>query len=145
MMRANRRWMKFIFASVVSLTCAQPGDAQQTAWPDPVANDVLPYATAGLSHGPLLGRVTDRSVRVWVRTRQPTAFEVLYDTHLPLDDESASVAGLTTDDADLTGVVDLQGLSQNTRYYYAVRIEGTLPDLRPDITDPWPSFQHATG
>ena len=116
-------------------------DAQDTSWPDPVANDVLPYATAGLSHGPLLGRVTDRSVRVWVRTRTPIDFDVLYGTRLPLGKESDKVTGATTEAADSTGVVDLTRLDPNTRYYYAIRINGELPDLRQEITAPWPSFR----
>ncbi len=115
--------------------------AQQTSWPDPVANDVVPYATGGLSHGPLLGAVTDHSIRVWVRTRKPTKFTVLYGTTLPLDDKSSSVSGIARKATDQTGVVELNKLAPNTRYYYAVSIDGVLPDLRPEISDQWPSFR----
>lgn len=114
--------------------------AQDTRWPDPVAGDVLPYDTAGISHGPLTGGVTDRSIRVWVRTQKPTEFDVLYDTRLPLSDESACVTGTTTEAADQTGSVELAGLEPATRYYYAIRIDGALPDLRPEVSEPWPSF-----
>lgn len=114
---------------------------QHLSWPDPVANDVLPYATGGLSHGPLLGGITDRSVKVWVRTRVATEFTVLYGQTLPLSDESEQVIGKTSEESDLTGSVTLTGLQANTRYYYAIEINGVLPDLRPDVTEAWPSFK----
>jgi len=110
-------------------------------WPDPVANDVLPYETAGLTHGPMLGRPTANSMRVWVRTAQPVKFDVVYDTRLPLTEKSPAIAGETTAVRDNTGVVDLTGLAPDTRYFYGVRIEGQLADTRPEFHDPWPSFR----
>jgi alkaline phosphatase D len=131
-----------VFAAILIVTAtATASTAQDTTWPDPVANDVLPYATAGLSHGPLLGRVTDSSVRIWVRLRNPGPFQVLYDRRLPLTADSPSVEALAAIDSDQTGVADLINLEPNTRYFYAIRINGRLPDLRPEITDTWPSFR----
>jgi len=135
------RYPPFLFAAVSLVAAVSLASAQQTTWPDPVANDVVPYATAGLSHGPLLGAVTDRSVRVWIRTQQPTEFDVLYGESLPLDAKSSKVAGATTEAADMTASVELTGLKPHTRYYYAVRIGGTTADLRHEIDQPWPSFQ----
>jgi len=117
---------------------AWPRDGQ---WPDPVANDVLPYHTAGLLQGPLLGAPTSQSIRIWVRTQEPGPFAVLYDTRLPLGSDSRRVEGQTLADRDSTGVVELAGLKPATRYYYAVQIGGALPDLRIDYSDPWPSFR----
>lgn len=131
----SRTLMVLTLAATTSLC------AQDTQWPDPVANDVLPYATAGLSHGPLLGGVTDTSVKVWLRTRTATDFVVLYGEQLPLTEESAKVSGKTSKASDNTAAVVLRGLRPNTRYYYAIRIAGVLPDLRPNISDPWPSFK----
>ena len=127
--------------AIVALATGARAVAQRITWPDPVANDVVPYATGGISHGPLIGGVTDRSIRVWVRTRKPTNYDVLYGSSLPLTEKSPSVKGATTSVSDLTGVVRLKSLSPNTRYYYAIRIDGLLSDLRPDISDPWPSFK----
>jgi phosphodiesterase/alkaline phosphatase D-like protein len=110
-------------------------------WPDPVAADVLPYETAGLTHGPVLGRPAATSVAVWIRTRQPNAFEIVYDTQLPLSSESPKAADRTEADTDNTGVVNLEGLKPATRYYYGVRIDEHLADLRLDYRDPWPSFR----
>ncbi len=117
------------------------GLAQQVRWPDPVANDVLPYESTGLTHGPLLGRVTADSVRVWLRTREPTRFEVVYDVRLPFTSKSTKVVGETSADRDMTAVVDLRGLRAHTRYYYGVRLAGELADIRTDVTRRWPSFR----
>ncbi|QDU59388.1 PhoD-like phosphatase [Planctomycetes bacterium Pan216] len=115
--------------------------AQEPRWPSPIANEVVPYHTGGLTHGPMLGRPTNDQMRVWIRTAEPTAFRVLHGTSLPLDAESAAIAGETTEGADNTGFVDLARLRPNTRYFYAVEIDGQLPDLRADFSDPWPSFR----
>ena len=125
---------------VLILAATQTLCAQDTQWPDPVANDVLPYATAGLSHGPLLGGVTDTSVRVWLRMRTATDFVVLYGEQLPLSNESAKVFGNASKASDNAATVVLRGLKPNTRYYYAIQIAGALADLRPEISEPWPSF-----
>lgn len=128
--------------AAVAFVSGPVGLAAQPAWPDPVANHVLPYETSGLTHGPLLGAITSGSVRVWVRTAKPTAFRVYHGTALPLSRASAAVAGETLAERDNTGVVELTGLRPGTRYYYAVQI-GELEafsDLRVDYRDAWPSF-----
>lgn len=140
-MRSSIFCFSFVLCVLLWLHCQNIDMAQDASWPDPVANQVLPYGTAGMSHGPLLGAVTDHSVRVWVRTRKPTDFEVLYSKMLPLDANCQSVHGQTTEARDQTGVVELRELEPNTRFYYAIRLNGVLADLRMDINDPWPSFK----
>jgi len=110
-------------------------------WPDPVAHHVLPYETAGLAHGPILGRPTATSVRVWVRTVRPGEFRIVYGERLPLSAKSDGVDGRTIAESDNTGYVDLVGLEPNTRYYYGVMIDGRLADTRMDFDHPWPSFR----
>ena len=116
-------------------------NAQSPAWPDPIALDVLPYATAGVAHGPLLGNVTTTSVRVWLRTRAAEKFEVVYDRRLPFSKDAPSVWGKVDATKDRIGVVQLTGLKPNARYYYGVRINGQLADLRDGIRGRWPSFR----
>ena len=103
----------FILATCCFSLCARLAGAE--AWPDPVANDVLPYETAGLTHGPMLGRPTANSMRVWVRTAKPVKFEVVFDARLPLTEKSPGVTGETAAARDNTGVVDLTGLAPDTR------------------------------
>ncbi|MCA8989415.1 MAG: alkaline phosphatase D family protein [Planctomycetaceae bacterium] len=128
---------------LLGLLLSVPGfcQAQNTNWPDPVSNQVLPYETVGLVSGPLLGRPTADSMRIWIQTREPVPFEIVYDTRLPLDDKSTLVAGETNALQDNTGIVDLQNLTSNTVYYYGVRIAGELADLRETINQPWPAFR----
>jgi alkaline phosphatase D len=149
-MTASRRMAEFVRQSyrcnicctlLVISVCGQHVQAQQTGWPDPIAGHVVPFETSGMTHGPLLGQLTANSVRVWIRTQQPTEFEVIFGTSLPLDADSRRVTGTTTVAADLTGTVSLTGLVPDTTYYYGVRINEQLADLRFDIPDPWPRFR----
>ncbi|MCA9051748.1 MAG: alkaline phosphatase D family protein [Planctomycetaceae bacterium] len=126
-----------IVNSAASLTL----HGQEALSPDPVALDVLPYSTAGLAHGPLLGNVTATSVRLWLRTRSADQFEVVYDTQFPFSDTAKSVAGDINPARDGTGIVELRGLLPNTRYFYGVRIDGKSADLRENVRAPWPSFR----
>ncbi len=88
------------------------------------ASTNLPSAVAEqdpirLTHGPMLGHVTDASVRVWGRTSQAGDFHVRYGVdaaHLDQQSESAT----TTIDHDNTGVVTLHGLQPDTRYHYQI-------------------------
>jgi hypothetical protein len=102
---------------------------------------VVPYQTTGLTHGPILGRPTATSVRVWVRTKEPMPFAVVCSPRLHLSDDSPAAEGQTAAEADNTGWVDLVGLEPNTRYYYGVAIDGRLADTRMEIDHPWPSFR----
>jgi phosphodiesterase/alkaline phosphatase D-like protein len=129
----------FVTFSLVSL--ASNISAQDISWPDPIANHVVPYGTSGISHGPLLGAVSDSSVRIWLRTRAEAEFQVVYATKLPLNRQSTSVTGRTSVERDMTGTVSVAGLEPNTRYYYGIYIDGLLADLRVDHSKQWPSFK----
>ena len=76
-----------------------------------------------LTHGPMLGRVTSDSVRVWARTSDPGTFEVHYGTD-PGDLTQASPAAGTSIEHDNTGVAELTGLQADTRYHYQVHVNG---------------------
>ncbi len=115
--------------------------AQETGWPDPTINEVLPYESPGLVNGPFLGRPKATSMRVWLQTLEPTEFEVLYTTQLPLNRDPVIVKGQTRAEDGNTGIVDLTGLEPQTRYYYGIRINGMLADLRASMQSPWPSFR----
>ncbi len=132
---------QYIFGAALLLLAATSGLAQQTRWPDPVANDVIAYQSSSLTHGPMLGRPGAKSMRVWVRTAMPTKFRIVYAMHPPLTAQSPGVKASTRAERDNVGVVDLTDLKPNTRYYYAVVIDGQLPDIRMDFDEPWPSFK----
>jgi phosphodiesterase/alkaline phosphatase D-like protein len=110
-------------------------------WPDPVAHDVMPYHTSGLTHGPMLGKPMPNSMRVWVRTSEPMPFRVVFSTRKPLTLDTTSVAGETSAEKDNTGFVDLLKLKPNTRYYYGIVTKLGLVDTRMEFDRPWPSFR----
>jgi len=123
------------------VACGLVSTATGQTWPDPNAHDVVPYETSGMTHGPCIGAPTENSARIWIRTGTPVPFEVLYDTHLPLGADCQTASGRTDAASDNTGWVQLNGLLPGTRYYYAIRIDGQLADLRLNYHDTWPSFR----
>lgn len=114
--------------------------AQNHEWPDPVANHVVPYQSLGISHGPVLGQITETSVRVWIRTEEPMDFSVAVSRSLPFDDASETT-GKTVPDRDHVGWITVEDLEPNTRYFYAVKLRGEIVDTRASVDDPWPSFR----
>lgn len=115
--------------------------AQDLTWPDPVANHVIPMQSTLMTHGPILGDMTSNSARVWIRTQQPTEFELLVIPHRPPFEAARSTSGKTIADKDNTGFVEVSELQPNTVYAYAIRIDGEIVDSRNDIRDPWPTFR----
>jgi phosphodiesterase/alkaline phosphatase D-like protein len=133
--------LSIILPAAIANVCGFPIAAQEFPWPDPIAQQVIPAETAGITHGPMLGRPAATSMRVWIRTAEPCLFRVRYAPSLPLEADAPAVPGQTWEAADNTGYADLRGLKPDTRYYYAIEIDGVLADTRLDFHDPWPSFR----
>lgn len=125
---------------IVCFSTSLYGQIEQLEWPDPVANHVFPFNSSDLTHGPLLGQPNSKSMRVWVRTKKPVEFSIVYDTELPLSEKNQSVSGKTNLEDDNTGYVDLTGLKSDTKYYYGVVIDGHLIDTRMDYEPGFHSF-----
>ena len=133
---------KHILAALIAaLAISSQSYAQIPEWPNPVAEQVVPYLSTGVLQGPMLGRPAATSMRVWIRTEEAMDFEIRYSARLPLSARSPSIRGKTLADDDHTGVVDLKGLKPFTRYYYGVVLKGHLADTRVTHTDSWPSFR----
>ena len=78
---------------------------------------------ATITHGPMLGRLTESSVRVWVRTSRPADVVVKYGkSEKDLSQTSKSVR--TRLDDDNTAWVELSGLEPGVRYHYRPMIRG---------------------
>jgi len=92
-----------------------------------------PPTTTRVTHGPVLGRPGPDTMSLWVRTNRPGPVRILYGTD---PDRLDKVAGpvTTTLVHDNTGIVAIEGLAAETRYYYRVedhQLSGsfrTLPD-----------------
>lgn len=114
--------------------------AQIQPWPDPIANHVVPYQSLGITHGPVLGGISDSSIKVWIRTQEAMPFRILISEHLPFDN-ALSFDGKTSNEFDSTGWISVTGLNANTHYYYAVAINDEIVDTRSGVDQPWPSFR----
>ena len=68
-----------------------------------------------LTQGPMLGHVTDSSVRVWVRTSEPGAFSVRFG--LSPEGMTGEGKGETEIGSDNRGSVTVEGLLPDARYY----------------------------
>jgi alkaline phosphatase D len=130
----------FMLIAIIFNSLLAYGQIEKLVWPDPVANHVFPINSSDLTHGPLLGKPTANSMRVWIRTKKPREFSIVYDTKLPISPESISVRGNTSEEDDNTGYVDLTGLKPNTEYYYGVVMDGHLIDTRMDYEPGFHSF-----
>lgn len=92
-----------------------------------MAHDAKP-----LVHGPMLGCVTDTSVKIWVRSATEGTIQTFVGEAPLMDDtpliESNKVKA--TANTDFTAVVSITGLKPNTKYNYYV----TVDDLGGDKT-----------
>ncbi|MCA9046164.1 MAG: metallophosphoesterase family protein [Planctomycetaceae bacterium] len=76
-----------------------------------------------LTHGPMLGKPTAHSMRVWGRTSDPGEFEVHYGTSEErLDLVSKPATTLLAHDN--TGFAELTDLKSDTRYHYQIWVNG---------------------
>src|SRR5690606_30222606 len=76
------------------------------------------------------GNVTARSVRVWARTERPGTVRVRLSEREDLSMASPSAIIHTALDRDNTGWVDLEGLTPDRKYFYALEVDGQLVDSR---------------
>lgn len=77
----------------------------------------------------MLGRLSDESIAVWVRTSEPGEFHVFYGTDP--DSLLTSFPGETNEDADNTGYAEITTLRPNTKYYYQVSTSSTPEEDSP--------------
>lgn len=80
-------------------------------------------AETSVTHGPLLGRVTETSIAIWARTSRPATLGFRYGTQ-PDRLETTSTTARTVHAHDLTGAIELMGLRPNTRYHAQALVDG---------------------
>jgi alkaline phosphatase D len=76
-----------------------------------------------LLHGPMLGCVTDRSAKFWVRTANEVPVQV---SICELENRNSVIKSTTvrTDkNKDFTAVISVQGLKPDTRYFYSPTVD----------------------
>jgi len=84
-----------------------------------------------LIHGPVPGAVTDRRVRFWVRTVHEVPVQVVLTPPKGAGEAVHSPEVRTRADRDFTAVIEVAGLTPDTRYGYEVRVAGKAVALDP--------------
>ncbi|MBN2475495.1 MAG: alkaline phosphatase D family protein [Pirellulales bacterium] len=77
-----------------------------------------------LIHGPMLGCMTDRSVKFWVRTAEEVPLQVLVSTSKEMARPVKSATVFTEAARDFTAVAEVERLQPETTYYYDVLVNG---------------------
>lgn len=89
-----------------------------------------------LLHGPMLGCVTDHSVKFWVRTVAEAPVQIIASTSNKLIAPIKSAMVSTDPSRDFTAIVELSGLQPATNYFYNILINSKSV-LKPEF----PSFR----
>lgn len=76
-----------------------------------------------LTHGPILGAVSDEGIKVWARSDVPADYELRYSLSSGGSEFSGGAITLGPE-SDFTGVVGLAGLRASTEYDYRVLLDG---------------------
>ncbi len=92
--------------------------------------DLRERSSGELVHGPMLGAMTDRSVRVWVRGVTETRVRVVASTSADLREPVVSPWTSIRSEEDFTAVMRLDGLRPDTDYHYAVQLGDETRTLR---------------
>ena len=90
-----------------------------------------------LTHGPVVGGVTDSGGNVFLRTDQAATVKLQYSTDPDFATFSLSESRTTSATSDFTANVPLTSLSAETTYYLRVLVNGVLQSSAP----PYPSFK----
>jgi alkaline phosphatase D len=89
-----------------------------------------------LIHGPMLGCLTDTSVKFWVRTVDEVPVQVVVSKSKDLSSPIKSTIASTCSKVDYTAIVEVKALQPDTIYYYDVILKGKSA-LVPEL----PSFR----
>lgn len=89
-----------------------------------------------LLHGPLVGSVTDRAARIWVRTLDEVPVRALVGTEKGATNPIRSSIQTTKAGDDYTAIIEIAGLQPATTYYYDLLVDG-----RPTFGSDQPSFR----
>lgn len=102
---------------------------------------------ADLSVCPVVGGVTETAAKINVRTSAAAGVVIEYDTDSGFSSPTATSSVTTSSGDDFTVTVSISGLSADTRYYYRVKLDGTIKDpgytLRFDTFPSSGSFKFA--
>jgi alkaline phosphatase D len=84
-----------------------------------------------LTHGPIVGGVTDATANAFVRTSQNATVALQYSTDPNFNTFSVSESRSTDIDSDYTAIVPLTNLTAETTYYLRVLVNGAVQGAPP--------------
>ncbi len=90
-----------------------------------------------LTHGPVVGRVTDSTANVFLRASQVATVAVRYGTDPNLTTYQVSDSFTTSSTSDFTKIIGLSGLTPEQTYYLNPVVNGVPKRTAP----PYPSFR----
>jgi len=96
-----------------------------------------------VTHGPILGAVTDSSCRVFVRTSSATNFTIEVSTDSTFATGVISFTNTTDALKDTIAITDIAGLVADTKYYVRVAI-GSIPSGARASFETFPSASSST-
>jgi phosphodiesterase/alkaline phosphatase D-like protein len=82
-----------------------------------------------ITHGPMIGGVTESSARIYIRTNQASSFTLEYSKD-SLFSTFQSIASATDSTLDNSKIVNLSSLSISTDYYFRYRINGIVQSTK---------------
>jgi alkaline phosphatase D len=77
-----------------------------------------------LIHGPMLGAVSDNSVRIWCRLLQEDTLTAIIYENEDMSERIATVTGIANSARDFTVILEITNLEPDTKYYYDLYIKG---------------------
>ncbi len=92
--------------------------------------------TPPLSHGPIVGAVTENSVSIWLRTHDAARVQIEYGKDAALQSVLKSETVTTEASSDFTTIVKIPDLAPQQIYFYNVRVNDA-----PQFTAPFPQFK----
>jgi len=110
---------------------AGPRNLTKKLTESPAFRELAASHPVDLIHGPMLGSMTDTSVRVWVRTARESRIEIEISKNADLSDARKTNPVSTSSTSDFTAVTDVTGLEPNTVYFYQVVVDGKLLATKP--------------
>ncbi len=113
----------------ISIKAGSAKIAAHSAWPQTYIREYIlasgDSVGSSLTHGPMIGAVTESSASIWLRIEPGASAQIKYTADPELDSGWQWSGAITTSaEKDYTGIISLSGLEPDTVYYYRIYING---------------------
>ena len=136
----GKGYLIVLVALATSPLQARPGPSRIESNPSDPAQSPVINISAVLTHGPILGAVTESSIRIWARADTVADLSVIY-SEVGSTSQLVQLGDSLSAVRDFTGTVTLDELFPNTRYEYSVLLNGEVRFVGEFTTLPLPSSE----